>query len=59
MTPRQSEHKGRAICISGACNACLVWVDDKPVLGVERRFESIKRARARAAAVDYINRHAA
>lgn len=56
MTQRTSQHLGRTICISGASTACLVWIDDKPVFGVEYRFKSIKRARAMA--VDYIHRHA-
>jgi hypothetical protein len=51
---RTTQYKGRTICISGASKSCLVWVDDKMVLG-DFRFGTIQRARA--AAVAYINRH--
>ncbi len=56
-TPRISVHKGRSIAISGASTSCMVWIDDKAALGIDRRFKSI--AKARRAAVDYVERHTA
>jgi len=55
---RTFSHKGRQVSISGSHSACLVWINDKPVLGTadHDRFPSLHAARI--AARSYIDRHA-
>jgi len=56
-TQRTSTYEGQTICLSGASTKVLVWINDKPVLGIAYRFKSLRAAKA--AAVSYIIRHKA
>lgn len=55
---RKFSHKGQGVCISGSSRACLVWINDRPVIGTADadRFPSLHKARIAARA--YIDRHA-